>query len=199
MRKLLSLFLLISAIALPVAAQTGPWELEDDSVVRFMCAGPTITNPARGRFSAVNARLTMDPSNLATARGRVEVLLASITTELGGWDAMFRAAPFLALDEFPRSTFELLEVRGASALRPNVWTRLRLFGRMTVKETSHEIEVRARARYTPAGDGEPARVEVLATLPIDWDQYDIAVPEGWTRNFAGDQARVRMRLLFRKQ
>lgn len=196
--RLLSLLCLVAALAVPALAQTAPWELEDESVVRFMCAGHTVTNPARGRFSAVNARLTMDPTNLATARGRVEVLLASITTELGGWDSMFRAAPFLAVDEFPRSTFELLEVRGASALRPNVWTRLRLFGRMTVKETSHEVEVLSRARWTPPGNGEPSRVEVLATFPIDWDDYDIAVPEGWTRNFAGDRARVRMRLLFRK-
>ncbi|MAC28980.1 MAG: hypothetical protein CMN29_23545 [Sandaracinus sp.] len=193
-----ALTLALAATAGSAEAQRTAWQIDDGTAVRFVCQGPQVESAAEGRFSSVNARLEMDPTELQTARGAVQVLLASITTDLGGWDAMFRAAPFLALDEHPRATFELLAVEGAERLRPGRWTRLRLRGRMTVKGTMREVEVPARARWTAAEGDEPERVELRARFRIDWDDYDIAVPDGWTRNFAGDRARVDVVLKLRR-
>ncbi|HJL45314.1 MAG TPA: YceI family protein, partial [Polyangiaceae bacterium LLY-WYZ-15_(1-7)] len=107
-----ALTLALAATAGSAEAQRTAWQIDDGTAVRFVCQGPQVESAAEGRFSSVNARLEMDPTELQTARGAVQVLLASITTDLGGWDAMFRAAPFLALDEHPRATFELLAVEG---------------------------------------------------------------------------------------
>lgn len=196
--SLLALAALVSTQALAsssASAQMGEWRLQDESVVRFMCEGPGIDEPSRGRFGAVSARAMFDPSNMSEIRGALEVVLASIRTERAGWDSMFRSAPFLALDDHPRALFELFEVRRVRALTSG-WQPVELVGRLTVKGVSKDIVVPGRIRHLAAEGDSPERVELLAIFSMKWSDHDIAVPDGWTREFAGDGARVRMHLVF---
>jgi polyisoprenoid-binding protein YceI len=192
---LLPLIALTLLIALPAHADRGEWGLLDESVVRFTCTGDAIDEPAKGRFGAVSGRVAMDPDDLSQIRGAVEVLLTSIRTADSGWDAMFRAAHFLAIDEHPRARFELYGVSGAERITDE-WQRIELEGRLTVKGVNQEIEVPGRVRRLAASGDQPERIELLATFPLKWSEHDISVPRGSTRQFAGDGARVRMRLVF---
>src|SRR5512139_3751333 len=90
-------------VLLPLAglAQMRGMIIDDGSVVRFEARGQGLLRPARGQFAALSGQLELDPSNLSTARGHVQVLLGSISTPDAAWDEMFRAAPFLELDENP--------------------------------------------------------------------------------------------------
>ena len=108
---------------------------------------------------------------------------------------MFRAAHFLAIDEHPSALFELFTVEGADHITGE-WQRIRLKGRLTVKGVNRDVEVPGRVRRIAATDDEPEKVELLAIFSLRWADHDIAVPTGSTRAFAGDGARVRMRLVF---
>lgn len=179
------------------SAQVEGWILDDgESLVRFTCVGPEVVDAAKGRFAAVLGQIALDPQSLSTARGAVGVLLASIATELPGWDAMFRGAGFLELDRYPRAIFELDAVRGATALRAGEWVQIQLAGRLTVHGIRRDVVLPTRARWTPASGDTPERLEVLTTLQIRWPDHEIMVPAGWTRRFAGDAAQVRVKLVF---
>ncbi len=191
-----TLITLLCLAATPALAQPREWHLEDESVVRFMCRGEGVDTPAKGRFGAVNGRVVMNPDNLGTIRGRVDVLLSSIRTADSAWDAMFRAASFLALDEHPRASFELFSVEGADAVPQSGWAPVRLRGRLTVKGVHRETLVHGRVRRVPATGDEPERVELLAIFPLRWADHDINVPANSRRDFAGSGAYVRMHLVF---
>lgn len=191
-----ALIALLCLSATPALAQPSEWHLDDESVVRFMCRGEGIDTPAKGRFGAVNGRVVMNPDDLGTIRGRVDVVLSSITTEDSAWDTMFRAASFLALDEHPRASFELFSVEGADAVPESGWAPVRLRGRLTLKGVHQETLVHGRVRRVPATDEEPERVELLAIFPLQWTDHDINVPANSRRDFAGTGAYVRMHLIF---
>lgn len=179
-------------------AQTTEWRLSDESLVRFECAGAQIVEAAGGRFATITGRLRADPANIRVSRGAVEVVMASITTDDSAWDAMFRRAPFLALDEHPRARFELQRLTGPRALHVGRWTRVRLQGEMTVHGVSREQTIPARVRWLRPDDG-PERLEVRADFALSWDRFRVAVPTGWTRRFAGDRAEVHVELAFTRR
>lgn len=176
-----------------VHAQDATWRLSEDSLVRFECAGEQIVEAAGGRFATITGSLTADPANLRAARGAIEIVMASITTDDSAWDAMFRRAPFLALDEHPRARFELRRVEGPTELHVGRWTRVRLVGEMSVRGRARPRTIPARVRWMRPDDG-PERLEVRADFPLPWTDHRVNVPTGWTRRFAGDRADVHVEI-----
>ena len=67
-----------------------------------------------------------------------------------------------------------------------------LHGHFQLHGVTKEIDVPATARWTRA-DADKDRKEqirVRASFHITWDDYDIAMPTGSTRRFAGDGALI---------
>ncbi len=192
-----------SALLLPLAliapaiaqAQTTEWQLSDESLVRFECAGQEIVEAAGGRFATITGTLRADPANIRVTRGAVEVVMASITTDDSGWDAMFRRAPFLAIDEHPRARFSLTRIEGPEAIRAGHWTRVQLVGELTVRGRARPRTVPGRLRWVRPESG-PERLEVRADFGVPWSDHRVQVPTGWTRRFAGDHAEVHVELTF---
>ena len=197
----------VAAIAFATStASADEYVLADSSVVSFTCRGAEITQAARGRFGALSGRLEFNPGDLTVARGAMDVVLASITTDDSGWDAMFRRAPFLALDEFPRARFSVTGLTRTPVLRPNHWTTVELVGRMSLHGLERDMRVPARLRWAPQGsareDGSRRshdELEVRAELPVSWEAFAIRIPAGSTRTFAGDGALVSIELTFRRK
>ena len=149
------------------------------------------------RLGAEIIALDSEPNPVAEAVcGRVEVLLSSIRTEDAAWDTMFRAASFLALDEHPRASFELFSVQGATRITQS-WAPIELVGRFSLKGVHRDLRVPGRVRRLPAEGDRPERVELLAIFPLRWLDHGINVPANSRRDFAGEGAAVRMRLVFR--
>ena len=192
----LGLGLLSVPLTSSAQAQSREWELTEDSTVRFVCAGPEVTQAARGRFATVGGRITLDPSTPSSARGAVQIEMVSITTWDAAWDMMFRRAGFLEIDEHPHARFTLQNVVAGAALGAE-WSRITLVGTISVRGVERPLRVAARARLLPAEGDVPQRVEVSASFPVAWDDFGIRVPTGWTRRFAGDHAAVEVHLFYR--
>jgi len=180
-------------------ARGNQYTLVDNSVVRFRCRGEGTTRPATGRFSAVASTLRADPENLSTVRSAIDVVLASITTSDAGWDMLFRGAPFLDLNSFPRSQFQIREVRDATALRANRWVPLKLAGRFILHGVSRDVVVEGRARLTPATRQHRERIQFQGSFRIAWADHDILVPSGHTRTFTGTGADITIDLTYEKR
>lgn len=200
-RRNQGLILLLSVSALAALANAdsheGSHRLEDGKL-RFVCEGPEVTVPAWGQFGTVEGSLSIDPRDLRKASGNIDVFLVSIRTNDAAWDTMFRRAGFLEIDDLPKSRFVLEAVRGAKKLEPGKWVAMTLEGRFALHGISRKVSVPATVRWTPADakSGASERIHVRASFHVTWDEYEIAMPTGHTRTFAGDGALIQADLAY---
>ena len=183
--------LLVASVA--YAASGSEWVLGEGRV-RFVCEGPEVTVPAWGQFTTVEGALSLDPRDLSKAAGNIDVYMVSIRTDDAAWDTMFRSAGFLGIEEHPKARFVLDEVRGPKRLERGKWTPMTLEGRFQLHGVTKKVEVPATARWMSGDEGE--RIRVRASFHITWDDYDIAMPTGSTRLFAGDGALIQADLTY---
>lgn len=167
-----------------------------DGKVRFVCEGPEVTVPAWGAFGTVEGALSLNPVDLSTASGNIDVYMVSIRTDDAAWDTMFRRAGFLEVDDNPKSRFVVEKVRGAKKLVQGQWVPMKLEGRFTLHGVTRKITVPATARWSPADPASEKgeQIHVRASFHITWEEYEIAMPTGRTRTFAGDGALVHVDL-----
>ena len=178
-------------------ASTASHRLEEGKV-RFVCEGPEVTVPAWGEFGTVEGALSIDPRDLRMASGNIDVFMVSIRTNDAAWDTMFRRAGFLKIDDIPKGRFVLEAVRGAKQFDPGKWVPMTLEGRFWLHGISKKVSVPARVRWTPADakTGTSERIDVRASFHVTWDEYEIAMPTGHTRTFAGDGALIQADLAY---
>lgn len=170
----------------------------EDGKVQFVCEGPEVTVPAWGQFGTVEGALSIDPSDLRNVSGNIDVFMVSIRTNDSAWDTMFRRAGFLEIDDLPKSRFVLEAVRGAKKLEPGKWVPMTLEGRFALHGIRKQISVPATVRWSPADSrtGASERIHVRASFHVTWDEYEIAMPTGRTRTFAGDGANIQADLAY---
>lgn len=164
----------------------------NDGKVRFVCEGPEVTVPAWGQFGTVEGALSIDPKDLSKAAGNIDVYMVSIRTDDAAWDTMFRKAGFLEIDDIPKSRFVLDRIQGAAKLEERKWVPMKLEGQLTLHGISKKVSVPATVNWVPADPmvGQDERIHVRASFHISWDDYEIAMPTGLTRTFAGDGALI---------
>ncbi len=166
--------------------------------VRFVCEGPDVTVPAWGQFTTVEGAMSLDPRDLGKATGSIDVYMVSIRTDDAAWDTMFRRAGFLEIEDHPKARFVLDGVRGPKRLERGKWTPMTLEGHFVLHGITKKIEVPATARWI-AADAEKEtreRIRVRASFHITWEEYQIAMPTGSTRSFAGDGALIHTDLTY---
>jgi len=189
----------VSALASFASAEpsTGSHRLEEGNV-RFVCEGPEVTVPAWGQFGTVEGALSIDPRDLRKVSGNIDVFMVSIRTNDAAWDTMFRRAGFLEIDDLPKSRFVLEGVRGAKKLEPGKWVPMTLEGRFALHGIRKKVSVPATVRWTPADakSGASERIHVRASFHVAWEEYEIAMPTGHTRTFAGDGALIQADLAY---
>lgn len=188
----------LSAVLLLGLAKSPAFRASDESSVTFECFGKRIEKPAKGRFATVISELVIDPQDLSHVRGRVAVELSSVVTEDATWDVFFRAAPFLGIQEYPRSSFELVAVEGARSLPRGKTLQLKARGRFSLKGETRELTFPARVRYTPSTRTEPERVHVKGRFKILWKDYGVRIPSGAAAGFAGEGTSVGVDLKFER-
>ncbi len=59
----------------------------------------------RGHFGKFDGEIELDPNDITTARGRIEVDLASVNTNNEQRDAHLRSPDFFDIERFPKMTF----------------------------------------------------------------------------------------------
>ena len=61
------------------------------------------------------------------------------------------------------------------------------------------VSVPATAKWVMPDGGKATTIRVRASFHITWEDYDIAMPRGTTRHFAGDGALIRADLVYRRK
>ena len=97
----------------------------------------------RGRFTEFTGVIEGDPANIATARARFEVELASVDTGNADRDTHLRSADFFDVDKFPKMVFQ------SKSITPSGDGTYQVVGDLTIKDITHEVQL----RYEHGGEG----------------------------------------------
>lgn len=87
----------------------------------------------RGHFGKFDGAIELDPNDITTARGRVEVDLASVNTNNEQRDAHLRSPDFFDIERFPEMTFAV-----DSVVRDGEGYKVR--GDLTIKDVTKPVE-----------------------------------------------------------
>ena len=97
----------------------------------------------RGRFTKFEGAIEGDPTDIASARARFEVDLASVDTGNTDRDTHLRSADFFDVEKFPKMVFQ------SKSISPARDGTYRVTGDLTIKDITHEAEL----RYEHGGEG----------------------------------------------
>ena len=89
----------------------------------------------RGQFTRFNGQVDLDGADLTTARGRVEIDVASIDTGNADRDQHLRSADFFDVENHPTMVFQLKRVE------PDRDDRFRVTGDLTIRGVTHEVQL----------------------------------------------------------
>ena len=92
-----------------------------------------VISKVRGRFGKWEAKLALDPSDLARSSVEVEIEAASIDTGVADRDAHLRSPDFLDAQKYPTLRYRSRRVEAASK------DRLRVVGDLTIRDVTREV------------------------------------------------------------
>lgn len=108
------------------------WTLDGSHTsVGFTVRHMMITN-VRGEFGAVAGEVVFDPKNLAAAKVRATIDVASINTREAQRDAHLKSADFFDAESHPQMTFESRAIRAKS-------DGYEIVGDLTIRGTTREV------------------------------------------------------------
>lgn len=131
-----------------------------------------------GSSSSVSGRFAVDPRDLSSASGELEVPIASLRTGIDLRDEHLRSDAWLDAARYPTARFELVGVSGATALTPGAETRLILRGRFSLHGRTRDVTANARVTWAEEASAPGrATVTVRAHFAIRLTDFGISVPE----------------------
>jgi polyisoprenoid-binding protein YceI len=98
----------------------------------------------RGRFTQFGGSIDLDPADIGSAKGRIEIDTASIDTGNEQRDAHLRSPDFFDVERYPKMTFEV------KSIEPKRDDHYRVVGDLTIKDVTREVEL----DYEHAGEGK---------------------------------------------
>lgn len=122
------LFAVLIAASLPAAAQQVAY---DKSELRFVSRQMNV--PVEGRFKRWTADLNLDPARPETARGSIEVELASIDMNSRDGEAEAKDKLWFDVKSFPRARFTLSSVRATGG------GKYEAQGQLTIKGITRDV------------------------------------------------------------
>lgn len=143
--------------------------------IRFTSDAPLET--MTGTSSSVSGSFSVDPRDLTTASGAVEVPIASLRTGIDLRDQHLRSDGWLDANRYPTARFELVGVSGATSLTPGREQRVTLRGRFTFHGVTREVRANARVTWNQgAGGAGRDTVSVRAHFDVLLADYGVSIP-----------------------
>lgn len=165
----------LALMVLPSAAeaQARTFGVVSGSRIQFVSDAPL--ERITGTSSSVSGDLTVDPANLASARGTIRVPVSSIVTGDDLRDEHLRSDSWLDAGAHPDATFEITSVEGATALTPGEVTTVTLRGRFSIHGHTRDISATAQVRYIAAEGSTPALIRAQARFSIELPDFGVSV------------------------
>jgi polyisoprenoid-binding protein YceI len=167
----------IGLVALPTSAdaQSRTYRIQRGGGSRIQWVSDAPLERITGVNNAVHGELTVDPSNLASARGQVQVDVAQMRTGIDLRDEHLRGPDWLDAGGHPQATLEITGIEGATQLTPNQTQRVTIRGRFSLHGVTRDISASAQVRLVPASGGNPEIIRAQASFAIQLSDYQVSI------------------------
>jgi polyisoprenoid-binding protein YceI len=168
--------LVLGLLAVPVVAyaQARVFHVRQGGGSRIAFVSDAPLETINGVSSSLTGTINVDPSNLSTASGRLEVPVNSLRTGVALRDEHLHGPNWLDAGRFPTAVFEITSVEGASSLTPNEEARVTVVGRFTLHGQTRTVRARTRVKLV-TGDG-PDHLRARARFSINLPDFGVSVP-----------------------
>jgi polyisoprenoid-binding protein YceI len=145
-------------------------EREDpESRVQFVSDAPL--EKITGVGHALTGDIELDPTAVQATKGKLELEVASIRTNIDLRDQHLRGPDWLDAAKYPKIKFEIKKVSGADTLPPNKPVELEVLGKLSMHGVTRDERAKATVRWIP-GEGVRVQAEFKVSLP----EYKVSVP-----------------------
>lgn len=165
--------------ATQVQAQAREFRASSGSRVQFVSDAPL--ERITGVSTNVTGSFRVDPANLSSASGTVQVPITSIRTGMDLRDEHLHGDGWLDAGRFPNASLEITGIEGATALVAGDVTRVTLRGRFTVHGVTRDITAQAQVRWIPASDELRAQgvqgdlIRAQASFTVSLPEHSVSV------------------------
>lgn len=121
----------------------------------------------RGRFSAWNGKVNLDPQDLTRSSVEVEIDGASIDTGVADRDNHLRSQDFLDVERFPKLRFTSTKVEKAGG------DRYRIHGALTIRDMTREVVLDAEYGGQAKDPWGNQRIAFTATTSLDRGEFGL--------------------------
>lgn len=142
---------------------------DPESRVQFVSDAPL--EKITGVGHALNGDIDLDPTAVQSTKGKIELEVASIKTNVELRDEHLQGPAWLDAAKYPKIKFEIKKVSGADMLPPNQPVELDVAGKLSMHGVTRDEHAKATVRWVP-GEG----VRVQAQFKVNLPQYKVAVP-----------------------
>jgi polyisoprenoid-binding protein YceI len=174
--KALAIALVAALPAVALAQQAKRFDVHATGGSRIIFESDAPLETITGVTSSVSGSVQVDPANLAQARGRIEVPIASLRTGVDLRDEHLRSDNWLDAQRHPNAVFEITGVTGARSLAPNETARVQVRGRFTLHGVTHDLTAPAQIQYRPGANGEAGIILVRTRFSVSLPSYGVSVP-----------------------
>jgi polyisoprenoid-binding protein YceI len=109
------------------------WQVDGTHSTVGLTVRHMVISKVRGRFTRWNAKLNLDPADLARSSVEVAIEAASIDTGVGDRDAHLRSPDFLSAEKYPTLRYVSRRVEKGAG------DRLRVVGDLTIRDVTREV------------------------------------------------------------
>lgn len=142
---------------------------DTDSRVQFVSDAPL--EKITGVGHAVRGDVELDPAALQQTKGKIELDVASIKTNVDLRDEHLRGPDWLDAAKYPKIKFEIKQVEGAGALKPGEAAELKVHGKLSMHGVTRDEVAAVKVRWS---DSDGAKVQ--AQFKVNLTNYKISVP-----------------------
>ncbi len=121
----------------------------------------------RGRFSAWNGKVNLDPQDLTRSSVEVEIDSASIDTGVADRDNHLRSPDFLDVERFPKLRFASTKVEKVGG------DRYRIHGALTIRDMTREVVLDAEYGGQAKDPWGNQRIAFTATTSLDRGEFGL--------------------------
>jgi polyisoprenoid-binding protein YceI len=169
--------MLIAAVGVGVAAQgaaSSRTKLSVDpntneSRVQFTSDAPL--EKITGVGTALKGEVEVDPAAIANTKGKIELEVASLRTNIDLRDEHLRGPDWLDARKYPTIKFEIVSVEGPAALAPDSAVDVKVRGKLTMHGVTREETATAKVRWQP-----DQGIRLQAQLKVNLTHYNVSVP-----------------------
>jgi polyisoprenoid-binding protein YceI len=175
LNTLLAIALTLSPLAFSAVAsaqsKTFKVDAKGGSSIQFVSDAPL--EKFTGKSTSLSGEVSVDPTKIEKGKAELKCEVATIKTNLALRDEHLAAENWLDAKKYPQAKFVITKISGASALKPNDVTEVKVSGKFTLHGVTKDVSTTAKVRYTP---GAAAALRIVSTFTVHLEDYKVSIP-----------------------